>query len=115
MATWVKFDRRSEGWDDAMNRLAHRKHPAAHEWFNLDTGAAVLAIADGDWREDRGPRTWVRVFHRSPGGNVVELTAAMFPDGDTNYDNLADEKDRYERPMRRVEKKLEAALGIDGA
>lgn len=115
MAQWVKFNRLSEGWDDAEQKLMHLKNPAAHEWFNLDTGAAIAAIADGAWDEDRGSRTWVRVFHRSPGGTVVELTAAMFPNGDTEYDNMAVGKDRYERPMRRVEKKVEAALGSGDA
>lgn len=112
MASWVKFNRLSQQWSDAKAQLAHRKNPAAREWFNLNTGAAIAAIADGPWDEDRESRTWVRVFHRSPEGSVVELTAAMFPNGETEYDRMAVGKDRYGRPMWHVEKRIDASLGM---
>lgn len=108
MARWIKFDRLSEGWDDVLEKLKHNKRPIKKEWFNLDTGSAVAVITDGDWGESRdGVRAWVRVFHRSPVGVTVELTSAMFPNGETEYDQMAVGHERYTRPLRRVEQRLE--------
>lgn len=116
MARWIKFNRLSEGWDDVLEKLKHNSRPIKKEWFNLDTGSAVAVIADGASGENRdGVRAWVRIFHRSPAGVTVELTSAMFPNGETEYDRTAVGHESYTRPLRRVEQRLEEFFVTKGA
>ena len=109
---WIDTDssRLPEGVEDELKELdVKRVDRSDHVWLNLETGAAVMLICDGGWRD--APESAFKVFHRNPNnGALHDVTQGMLGRDPVPFDETATGGDTYQFLSTELAKKITALL-----
>lgn len=102
MARWVGAGGgRLWGDEEALKDVVPRQQDYLNDtWLDLDSGCMVLLASDGGWRD--AENSSFRAFHRSPTGNVTDVTFALLRNVDNRYLTKPDHLGDHYTPVLRV-------------
>ena len=99
-------------WLQSLGALAITSQDSvATEWFELNTGSSIVLVSSGPgWREPENSR--FQVFHRSPSGQISDLTFAMLGGTRTSgkYDTQTRQMESYKAVKAEAQKAISDAL-----